>query len=107
MKVDLAAGKGRQQREIKVTDLGVLRGELMEDAVVGLDSRRSADIWLEGLTLGDSEPLAAARQGVVVTAGVHLSNASSQACEICGKLPSCLEEGNLRQEPPRLERAVA
>lgn len=55
---------------------------------------RSTERWLEGRTLEDREPLAAARQGVVVTAGVHLSNASSQACETCGGLPSCLEEGS-------------
>ena len=44
--------------------------------------------WLEGGALGDSEPLAAARQRVVATAGVHLRNASPQACEACDGLPS-------------------
>ena len=54
---------------------------------------RSTSRWLEGRPLGASGPPVAARQGVVVTAGVHLSKASSQACGPCGGLPSCLEEG--------------
>ena len=53
---------------------------------------RSTEHWLEGGALGDSEPLAAARQQVVATAGPHLGNVPDQARGACGGLPSCLEE---------------
>jgi NTE family protein len=54
---------------------------------------RSTERWLEGGALGDSEPLAAARQRAGATAGSQLRNASFQGRGACGELPSCLEEG--------------
>src|SRR5437660_8912515 len=44
VKLDAAAGRGRQQREIEVADLRVLHRELMEHAVVCLDRRCTAHI---------------------------------------------------------------
>lgn len=54
---------------------------------------RSTERWLEGGALENNEPLAAARQRAVATAGVRLGKASYQASETCGGLPSCPDEG--------------
>lgn len=54
---------------------------------------RSTEHWLEGGALENNEPLAAARQRAIATAGVRLGKASFQASETCGGLPSCPDEG--------------
>jgi len=45
VKLDTAAGRGGQQREIEVADVRVLHRELVEDAVVCLDRRCTAHIF--------------------------------------------------------------
>jgi NTE family protein len=61
-------------------------GELIDIAA------RSTECWLERGGLMDSEPLVAAQERAIATAGVHARNGSVESLEGCAaQLPSCVE----------------